>query len=157
MNPPNITASILKSSEQVRVNEAVKATKPAPGVEPPLLPWSWQPEGSFILDATGNQVAEIPCQGCDLSNGPFIVTACNEHAALKAELATAANALTIAVGECRKHALDADALRSENKELAGLLSDIFNAYHADGIKIKHYEPDAIRAALAAHAAAQKNL
>lgn len=38
-------------------------------------PWKWQPEGSFILDANDNQVAEIPCQGCELRNGPLLADA----------------------------------------------------------------------------------
>lgn len=53
------------------------------------LPWRWLPEeGQFIVDAKGNTVGEIPCQGCNPVDGAFIVTAVNEHAELIAALKT---------------------------------------------------------------------
>jgi hypothetical protein len=42
-------------------------------------------------------------------------------------------------------------LERENAALARNLRDIFEAYHGSGIKTKHYDPEAIRAVLDAHA------
>ena len=47
------------------------------------LPWRWLPEeGQFIVDAKGDIVAEVPCQGCNPINGSFLVKAVNQHATL---------------------------------------------------------------------------
>ncbi len=44
-----------------------KVAGPTPG------PWTWMPDdGQFILDARGNIVAEIPCQGANPADGPLI-------------------------------------------------------------------------------------
>lgn len=61
------------------------ATKEAMGHGP--LPWQWLPdEGQFIVDAKGNIVAEIPCQGCNPIDGEFLVTAVNERERLREAL-----------------------------------------------------------------------
>lgn len=59
------------------------ATKEATNHHSPL-PWQWLPdEGQFIVDAKGNIVAEIPCQGCNPIDGEFLVTAVNERERLR--------------------------------------------------------------------------
>jgi len=46
------------------------------------LPWRWDEDaGCFIIDARGNVVAEIPCQGGNRADGPLIVSAVNSAAA----------------------------------------------------------------------------
>ena len=67
------------------------------------LPWAWLPnEGQFIVDAKGNIVGEIPCQGCNPNDGRLIVETVNnlEHqreviAGLVAGLTEIYNALPV--------------------------------------------------------------
>lgn len=48
-------------------------------------PWHWRPElGNYIVDDDGNAVAEIDCCKGNPADGPFIVEAANEFAALRA-------------------------------------------------------------------------
>ena len=38
------------------------------------LPWAWlSDEGQFIVDAKRNIVAEVPCQGCNPTDGALLV------------------------------------------------------------------------------------
>lgn len=61
--------------------EQVTADKATP------RPWEYlRDEGQFIVDARGEIVAEIPCQGCDPDAGELIVRAVNSMAGYEAAI-----------------------------------------------------------------------
>jgi hypothetical protein len=63
-----------------------------------LLPWTWLPDdGQFIVDAKGNTVGEIPCQGCNPADGEFMVTAVNSYEANLRRIEVLTKALEFAV------------------------------------------------------------
>jgi hypothetical protein len=60
-------------------------TTPSPKPTHTPGPWRWLPkEGQFIVAANSRIVAEVPCQGCNPSDGPLIAAAPELLEALKA-------------------------------------------------------------------------
>lgn len=81
------------SSEVGREHRAIPSSESAIisklDAAPSPRPWQWLPnDGQFVVDASGNLVGEIPCQGCNPLDGELIVRAVNAHDALVAALSS---------------------------------------------------------------------
>ena len=58
------------------------------------LPYRYlRDEGQFIVDANGNIVAEIPCQGVSPEHGDYLTAACNAYPKLIEDRARLVEAL----------------------------------------------------------------